>query len=163
MKKISFFKIGLILAVAGTLWIGLVFSNSDKINQSFNLNVEQTARLTISLPESGIGFYKTSIPDFDDSIFIQVLDPDENVIADKKIETKMAINYFDFKKSGTYALKITNLSEDNIAVEIEFGDTSASQMRNPGIVLFIGIMLMIIFAFVRLKNYNIAQPDEKIS
>ena len=48
-------------------------------------------------------------------------------------------------------------------IEVEFGNTNVSQIRNPGIVLFLGFVLMVISGYRKLKNYKIAQPDEKIS
>jgi hypothetical protein len=75
----------------------------------------------------------------------------------------MAINYFDFLNSGTYTLKATNLSDHEIIIEIEFGNTNSSEIIYPGIILFVGIILIIISAFMKLKNYKIAQPDENIS
>jgi predicted histidine transporter YuiF (NhaC family) len=60
-------------------------------------------------------------------------------------------------------LKITNISNKPIKLQVEFGDSNSSQMRIPGIVLFIGVILMIIASYQKLRNYNMAQPDEKIS
>ncbi len=162
--KLTFFKVGLILAVIGVIWLGYVFSEAEKISKSFNLNEEQTATLDILLLNSGIGFYKITIPEFErDSLFIQVLEPNENIIDDKKIETKMSVNFFEFKNDGNYLLKITNISNKPIKLQVEFGDSNSSQMRIPGIVLFIGVILMIIVSYQKLRNYNMAQPDEKIS
>jgi len=164
VKKISLFKIGLILTVIGIVWIGVVFLQAEKNYEIFRLKDSQSLVSNMDLVGAGIGFYKTMMPDFaGESIFVQILDPNENVIADKQIETKMAVNYFDFLNSGTYTLKATNLSDHEIIIEIEFGNTNSSEIRYPGIILFIGIILIIISAFMKLKNYKIAQPDENIS
>lgn len=164
MKKISLFKIGLILTVIGIVWIGVVFLQAEKNFEIFRLKDSQSLVSNMDLVGAGIGFYKTMMPDFaGESIFLQILDPNGNVIADKQIETKMAVNYFDFLNSGTYTLKATNLSDHEIIIEIEFGNTNSSEIRYPGIILFIGIILIIISAFMKLKNYKIAQPDENIS
>ena len=164
MKKISLFKIGLILAIVGIAWIGFVFLQAEKNYEIFRLKDSQSLVFNMDLVGAGIGFYKTMMPNFaGEGLFIQILDSNGNVIADKQIETKMAINYFDFLNSGTYTLKATNLSDHEIIIEIEFGNTNSSEIIYPGIILFVGIILIIISAFMKLKNYKIAQPDENIS
>jgi len=163
VKKPSLFKIGLILSIICVVFIGYGFYEGEKISQTFLLDTEQTESLDLRLQDSGIGFYKISVPDLGDSVFIQIVDSQHNVLADKKIETKTAINYFDFENSNVYTLKVTNLSDHQISVEIEFGDTNLSQIRYPGIVLYVGIVLLMISGYRRLKNYKIAQPDENIS
>lgn len=162
--KLTLFKLGLVVTVIGILWTGLEFSNGEKISKNFNLFEKQTNTLDIELSNSGIGFYKITVPEFErDSLFIQVLEPNENIIVDKKIETKMSVNFFEFKNDGNYLLKITNISNKPVKLQVEFGDSNSSQMRIPGIVLFIGVILMIVASYQKLRNYNMAQPDEKIS
>ncbi|KAG2478539.1 MAG: hypothetical protein NPMRth3_1770003 [Nitrosopumilales archaeon] len=163
MKKPSLFKIGLILSIIGVVFVGYGFYEGEKISQTFLLDTEQTESLDLRLQDSGIGFYKISVPDLGDSVFIQIVDSQHNVLADKKIETKTAVNYFDFENSDVYTLKVTNLSDHQISVQIEFGDTNLSQIRYPGIVLYVGVILLMISGYRRLKNYKIAQPDENIS
>ena len=163
MKKPSLFKIGLILSIIGVVFVGYGFYEGEKISQTFLLDTEQTESLDLRLQDSGIGFYKISVPDLGDSVFIQIVDSQHNVLADKKIETKTAVNYFDFENSDVYTIKVTNLSDHQISVQIEFGDTNLSQIRYPGIVLYVGVILLMISGYRRLKNYKIAQPDENIS
>jgi len=163
MKKPSLFKIGLILSMIGVVFVGYGFYEGEKISQTFLLDTKQTESLDLRLQDSGIGFYKISIPDLGDSVFIQIVDSQHNVLADKKIETKTAINYFGFENSNVYTLKVTNLSDHQISVQIEFGDTNLSQIRYPGIVLYVGIVFLMISGYRRLKNYKIAQPDENSS
>ena len=160
MKTPSLFKIGLILSVIGIVFVGYGFSEGEKISQTFLLDTKQTNSIDLRLQDSGIGFYKISIPDLGDSVFVQIADSQNNVLADKKIETKTAVNYFGFENSDVYTLKVTNLSDHQISVQIEFGDTSASQIRYPGIVLFVGMILLMTSGYRRLKNYKMAQPDE---
>ena len=163
MKKPSLFKIGLILSIICVVFIGYGFYEGEKISQTFLLDTEQTESLDLRLQDSGIGFYKISVPDLGDSVFIQIVDSQHNVLADKKIETKTAINYFDFENSNVYTIKVTNLSDHQISVQTEFGDTNLSQIRYPGIVLYVGVILLMISGYRRLKNYKIAQPDENSS
>lgn len=160
----SLFKIGLILSIIGAVWIGVVFFESEKVFESYDLSPSQTVTLDVQLQDDGIGFYRILIPDFaGGALFIQILDPNENILADKRIETKMAVNYFDFESDGKYVLKATNLSEDLKIVEIEFGDTNSIEMRIPGIFLGVGLILIIVSTFRKLQNYRTAQPEEKIS
>ena len=147
----------------GVVFVVYGFSEGEKISQTFLLDTKQTESLDLRLQDSGIGFYKISIPDLGDSVFIQIVDSQHNVLADKKIETKTAINYFGFENSNVYTLKVTNLSDHQISVQIEFGDINLSQIRYPGIVFYVGVILLMISGYRRLKNYKIAQPDENIS
>jgi len=164
LKRLSLFKLGLILSIIGAVWIGVVFLEAEKVFESYDLNPSQTIILDVQLQDAGIGFYRILIPDFaGDTLFVQILDPNGNILADKRIETKMAVNYFDFEYDGKYVLKATNLSEDLKIVEIEFGDTNSTEMKIPGISLGIGLMLIIISTFRKLQNYRTAQPEEKIS
>jgi len=163
MKRPSFFKIGLILSIIGVVWVGFAFSDGEKISQNINLNTAQTSSFDLELKNQGIGFYKISMQNSKNSVMIQILDSKENIIADKKIETKMAVNFFDFQYSEVYTIKVTNLSDHSIPIIVEFGNTNVSNMTNPGIVLFCGIIIILITGYIKLKNYKIAQPDEKIS
>jgi len=163
VKKPSLFKIGLILSIIGVVFVGYGFSEGEKISQTFLLDTKQTESLDLRLQDSGIGFYKISVPDLGDSVFIQIVDSQENVLVDKKIKTKTAINYFGFENSNVYTLKVTNLSDHQISVQIEFGDTNLLQIRYPGIILYVGVILLMISGYRRLENYKIAQPDENIS
>jgi hypothetical protein len=164
LKKLSLFKLGLVLAIIGAVWIGIVFLKAEKVFESYDLKPAQTITLDVQLQDVGIGFYRIFIPDFaGDVLFVQILDPNGNILADKRIETKMAVNYFDFEYDGKYVLKATNLSEDSKIVEIEFGDTNSTEMKIPGIPLGIGLILIIISTFRKLYNYRTAQPEEKIS
>lgn len=141
-----------------------MFLEAEKVFKNYDLSPSQTIILDVQLQDAGIGFYRILIPDFaGDALFVQILDPNGNILADKRIETKMAVNYFNFEYDGKYILKAMNLSEDSKIVEIEFGDTNSSEMKIPGISLGIGLMLIIISTFRKLQNYRTAQPEEKIS
>jgi hypothetical protein len=128
------------------------------------LDPSQTITLEIMLQDSGIAFYKIFIPNFaGDAVFVQILDSNENILEDKRIETKMAVNYFNFDYSGKYTLKATNLSEDTKIIEVEFGDMKITEMRTPGIIMIIGLLIIIFSVFRKLQNYRTAQPEENIS
>ncbi len=161
--KLSLFKIGLILTILGVILSAYTFSENHKISQSFSLDTTQTKTLDVDLIGEDIGFYKISLPSLGDSVFVQIQNSKENVITDKKIETKSAVNYFDFKDSDIYTIKVTNLSENSLIVDIEFGQTNVSEMKYSGIVVLVGIILMIFSSYNYLKNHKIAQPEENSS
>ncbi len=161
--KFSLFKIGLILTILGVIWIAYTFSENQKISQSWTLDTSQTKILGVDLIGEDIGFYKISLPSLEDSVFVQIQNSKGSIIADKKIETKSAVNYFDFRDSGVYTIKVTNLSENSLIVDVEFGQTNVSEIRYSGIVVLVGIILMIFGSYNYLKNHKIAQPEENIS
>ena len=157
-------KIGLLVTITGICASAYFFLDAEKVTESFSLGIEKTGAVKTYLAGSDVGFFRVYIPDFEkDAMFVQILDPLGNIIADKKIETKMAINYFDVYKSGIYTVKATNLSEGTLYFEIEFGQTNSQQVIYPGIVIVVGVILVIISVYSKLKNYNMAQPDENIS
>ena len=148
----------------GVAWVTVIYLENEKTIDEFTLLSGQTESIVASLENSGIGYFLVTMPEFaSDSLFIQVLDSDSNVITDKKIETKKAVNYFSFSETGDYSLKISNLSEKSVLVHIEYGDANVSEIRNPGVIVLVGIILMIFASFRKLLNYNMAQPSEKIS
>jgi len=161
--KLSLFKIGLILTVLGVILSAYTFSENHKISQSLTLDTTQTKTLDVDLIGEDIGFYKISLPSLGDSVFIQIQNSKESVITDKKIETKSAVNYFDFRDSDVYTIKVTNLSENSLIVDVEFGQTNVSEMKYSGIVVLLGIILMIFSSYNYLKNHKIAQPEANSS
>lgn len=161
---ISPLRIGLILAVIGIVAIIIVFDDNQKITSVRTLELEDTYSLSLDLKDGGIGYYKITIPSFDGQmIFVQIEDSIGNVISDKKIQTKMSVNYFNFQSGGKYTLKITNVSEKQVSLQAEFGNTEVSALRIPAGILGIGIMLVLFGIYKRLRNYSTAQPDENIS
>ena len=55
------------------------------------------------------------------------------------------------------------ISEKSINVQIEFGDTHSQKMVAPGIMILVGSLIMMLISYLKIKNYNIEQPDENIS
>ena len=164
MKKLSLFQLGSLLSVIAVVWLAYSFSEAEKTFQSFTIEAQQSVDMEIELKDSGIGFYQTYMPNFDrNEVFIQILGPADSILVDKKIQTKLAVNYFDFKKGGEYTIKLTNLSNNQLNIEIEFGDSNESELQNPGIILLVGMSIVFIASYRKLKNYKMAQPDEKIS
>jgi hypothetical protein len=162
--RISPFRIGLVLGIIGVIAIIIIFDSNQRVTSDMILEREETANVNLDLRNNGIGYYKIMISDFDGQmIFVQITDRIGNVISDKKIQTKMSVNYFDFPSGGKYSLKITNISEKSVNLQVEFGNTDVLTLRIPAIILGIGIILILFSVYKRLRNYSTAQPDENIS
>lgn len=160
--RLSPFRICIALIVSGIIWMGFVSGNIHSISEEFSLGIEQTGEIDIGI-NGGLGFYVVSIPELGNSVFVQVLDPERNVISDKKIETKMVINYFEVGDSGIYTIRATNISDGVISAQLEVGQINTSEMTYPGIVIVAGVLMLIVIAYIKMRNYNTAQPDENIS
>ena len=157
------FKIGIGLTILGMVWVSVVFYEGDKTLENFSLKSSDSAEIEMFFEGKDIGYYKIFMPEFaGEGVFVQILDPQNNVISDGKIETKMAVGYFDFE-GGAYVAKITNLSNDQMNLEVEFGDTNGREMIIPGIVLVSGGLILVIALYFKLRDYRIEQPDENIS
>lgn len=157
------FKIGWILVIAASVWTGVIFESGEKIQDQILLKQSTSFEIKSSLITNGIGFYKIFMPEFNgEEIFVQILDSDENIVEEEKIQTKMSVGYFDYK-DGIYIMKITNISKNTINMQIELGNTNSNGMILSGILILIGAISLIIISYFKLKNYNMAQPDEKIS
>ena len=162
--KVSFFKLGLGLIIIGSIWISFTFSESEKTQDVTFLKQSDSIKLNLKFTGNDIGYYKIYVPEFaGDEIFVQIRDNRDNIIQEEKIQTKMSVGYFDFKEDGIYTVKATNISKDQIQIQIEFGNTNSHKMIPAGILLVFGSFVLIIVSYVRLKNYSIAQPDENIS
>jgi hypothetical protein len=46
---------------------------------------------------------------------------------------------------------------------VELGDTNGREMVMPGIVTLAGGLMIVITLYIKLRDYKIEQPDEKIS
>lgn len=164
VKKYFPFKTGLALLAFGVIWIGILFSGGEKISYHTNLEAKETESLDLVLKENGISFYTVAISGYAQQIlFVQILDPQNNVIADKKIVTEKAVNYFVFYNEGLYILEITNLSEKSAEILVDFGNARASELRIPSFVAVFGIGFIALSAYMKLRNQNTAQPEENNS
>ena len=114
--------------------------------------------------KNGIGFYILTIPNYSKNIiFVQISDSNGNVIADKKIATKMAVNYFKFSHSGRYNMEITNISEGSVKIQADFGDTKAGELLIPLFISFSGAGFVIFSGYKKLSSQSTAQPEENTS
>ncbi len=157
------FKIGIGLTILGMVWLSFVFNEGDRISENFSLKSSDSAEIELYFEGKDIGYYKIFMPEFaGEGVFVQILDKNLNVISDGIVETKMAVGYFDFE-GGTHIVKITNLSNEQINLEVEFGDTNGREMIIPGIVTLAGGLMIVISLYFKLRDYRIEQPDENIS
>ncbi len=158
------FKIGVGLTVLGMVWLTVIFNEGDKTFENFSLKSSESAEIQMYFQGKDIGYYKIFMPEFSgEGVFVQVLDQNHNIISDGVIETKMSVGYFDFEQSGTFVAKITNLSNTQMNLEVEFGDTNGREMIMPGIVTLVGGLIIVITVYIKLRDYRIEQPDENIS
>jgi len=162
--RISPLKVGIVLMIIGIIWISILFVEAEKTQDSILLKQSSFFELKSKFVGTDIGYYKILIPEFvGDKIFVQILDPNNNIIQEEKIQTKMSVGYFDFSKNGMYTIKITNISKNQIDLQIEFGNTNSQEMIPAGILIVIGVVIIIVISYLKIKNYKIEQPDENIS
>ncbi len=152
------------LCALGMIWISIVFLDVNRISEEFLL--EQSNSHNIELPFAGadIGYYRIFMPEFSgEEIFVQILDINSNIVSEQIVQTKMSVGYFDFDKTGTYSIKIVNISKNTINLQVEFGNTNSQNMIPSGVMVLVGAVIIIIASYMKLKNYRIEQPDENIS
>lgn len=157
------FKIGIGLTILGMVWLSVAFYQGDMISEKFSLKSSDSAEMEMFFEGKDIGYYKIFMPEFKgEGVFVQILDKDHNVISDEIVKTKMSVGYFDFE-GGQYVFKISNISNDQINLEVELGDPNGKEMIIPGIVTLVGGLIIVITSFIKLRNYRIEQPDENIA
>ncbi len=162
--KVSTFKLGLALVIVGIVWTSFIFDETEKKHDSILLKQSNSFEVKSKFSGIDIGYYKLYMPEFaGEEIFVQILDTKENVIAEQIVQTKLSVGYFDFDENGEHILKITNVAKNQIYVQIEFGNTNSQKMLLSGIIVLVGALIMMIMAYIKIKNYNIEQPEENIS
>ena len=162
--KISPFKIGLVLVIVGIVWTAFIFDETEKKYDSILLKESNSFETKLEYSGEGIGYFKLYMPEFaGEEIFVQILDPKDNVIQEQMVQTKMSVAYFDFNEDGKYTIKITNIAKNQINIQIEFGNTNSQKMFPSGIMILVGALVMMIISYMKIKNYNIEQPEENIS
>ena len=162
--KVSLFKIGLGLLVAGIIWTALIFDEAEKMHDSVLLKHNTSFGLESEFVGEDVGFYKIHMVEFaGEEVFIQVLDAKDNVIREEKIQTRMSVGYFDFAEDGVYKVKVLNISKASVELQVEFGNTNSKKMTPSGVLILVGAVTMMVMAYIRIKNYKIEQPEENIS
>ena len=64
---------------------------------------------------------------------------------------------------AVYTIKVSNISKNSVNLQIEFGDTNSQKMIAPGLMILVGSLIIMLTSYLKIKNYNIEQPDENIS
>ena len=161
--RLSLFKISILLVIIGASGTGIIFSESDKIQQVMTLKQTEFNEVSLFFEAEDIAYYKITIPEFEgQGVFYRIVDEDQNTISKGISETKMSIRYFDVKESGVHTMIVTNLSQDSMKYEIEIGSTDANKIIIPAGIMFVGGLLLLFTSFMKLKNYRTEQPDENI-
>lgn len=162
--KVSAFKIGFVLVVIGMIWVSVIFNETEKNHDSVILKKSNSMESKLEFIGEDIGYYKVYMPEFTrENVFVQILDKNLNVIQEQKINTKFSVGYFDFDKDGIYTMKVSNISENSIILQTEFGNTNSEKMVAPGIMILLGSVIIMFTSYLKIKNYNIEHPDENIS
>ena len=161
--RLSLFKISILLVIIGASGTGIIFSESDKIQQVMTLNQTEFNEVSLFFEAEDIAYYKITIPEFEgQGVFYRIVDEDQNTISKGISETKMSIRYFVVKESGMHTMIVTNLSQESMKYEIEIGSTDANKIIIPAGIMFVGGLLLLFTSFMKLKNYRTEQPDENI-
>ena len=161
--RLSLFKISILLVIIGASGTGIIFSESDKIQQVMTLNQTEFNEVSLFFEAEDIAYYKITIPEFEgQGVFYRIVDENQNTISKGISETKMSIRYFDVKESGMHTMIVTNLSQESMKYEIEIGSTDANKIIIPAGIMFVGGLLLLFTSFMKLKNYRTEQPDENI-
>ena len=150
--------------IVGIVWISFIFVETEKIRDEILLKQSNSFESMLEFTGADIGFYKVYMPEFSgEEVFVQILDTQDNIIQEERIQTKMSVGYFDFNGDGTYTVKVTNISKNSINMQVEFGNTDSQEMIPAGVLILVGAVTIIAMSYLKLKNYNMAQPDENIS
>ncbi|HJT09424.1 MAG TPA: hypothetical protein VJ771_01425 [Candidatus Nitrosotalea sp.] len=148
------------MAIAvGSIWTAIVFSYSIKDSENVSVNKMGSVAMSLSLYESGIGFYKIDSNQYNNSILVKILDTHGNYINMKTITNKETVNYFVFGHPGKYTLDLTNLSANPVQLQIEFGDTKYQEFVVPCSIVLVGVCLLVLAGYMRFQSYITAQPE----
>ena len=163
-KNILSFKNGIIITFIGVVWMGLIFSDGIIESDLISINPQKSKTFDISLTGEGIAFYEIHIKNYQQNpLFVQILDPKDNIIAEQKVHTILSENFFDFNTKGNYVIRISNFSEENIEFSIRYGDTKLAELLIPEIITFVGSSILVYVIFLKMIRYSIAQPKDTIS
>ncbi|HJU13342.1 MAG TPA: hypothetical protein VJ792_02680 [Candidatus Nitrosotalea sp.] len=158
-KRLSIFRIALVLIAVGSLWTTAVVASSLKTSDSWTLDRSGSSSLSVFLQGSGIGFYQIASSQYNNEISVKVLDVHGNYIATKTITNKETVNYFTYDRSGQYTLVLTNLSPGPLQVTVGFGDTRYQDLGISSTMLLMGAVLLVLAGYLRLRSYITAHPE----
>ena len=158
-KNISSFKNGIVLIAIGVIWMWFIFSDGISESEIISISPQKSFAFDILLSGQGIAFYEINIKNYQQTpLFVQILEPKGNIIAEQKIHTILSENYFNFNVDGSYVIRVTNISDQIVDFSIRYGDTKLQELLIPEIITFIGSSILIYAIFRKFKTYSIAQP-----
>ena len=158
MRIVSALNFGMILFLVGIAGIVFVNTPSGDGNKIIKLSDAYIIDEFPIIESQDVGFYKITINDFnEDIIFVQIFDSKQNIIHDKKIETKMSVNYFDINSNEKYKIILTNLSENKTRLIFEYDNLNYSKIVLPGFMSLSGLILMIFGTYKKITNQRIIQ------
>ena len=161
--KLTLFKISLLLIVIGASGSGIIFSEADRSLQIMSLKQTEFDEISLFFEVGDIAYHKITIPEFEgQGVFFRIVNENYDTISKGIAETKMSIKYFDVRESGMYTIILTNLAQQKMNYEVEIGSTNSLMISIPAGVMFVGGLLLLFTSYMKLKNYRIEQPDEKI-
>ena len=74
MFRPSIFKLSLAFIILGIVWISYTTIQSDKISENFILEIDQTEQFSIFLNGNDFGYYKVSLPESEDFVFVEIFE-----------------------------------------------------------------------------------------
>ena len=156
---LTMFRVALIAIAIGSIWIGMVFSYTIKDFKNFNMDKLDSVSMQMALYGNGIGFYKISSNQYNNSILVKIVDSNGNYLDMKTITNKETVNYFVFQHTGKFTLELMNLSANPVQLTVEFGDTKYQEFLIPSLMIFGGACLLMFAGYKRLRSYITAQPE----
>jgi len=161
--RLTLFKISILLMIIGASGTGVIFSEAERSVKFMSLKQTEFDEISLYFEIGDVGYHKITIPEFEgQGVFFRIVNENYDTISKGIAETKMSIKYFDVRESGMYTIILTNLAQEKMNYEVEIGSTNSLMISIPAGVMFVGGLLLLVTSYVKLKNYRIEQPDEKI-
>ena len=156
MRVISALNFGVMLFLVGIAGIVFVNASSDEGKEIIELRDTYIIDEFPIIESQDAGFYKITINNFDgNNIFVHIFDSKQNIIHDKKIETKVSVNYFEIDSNEEYKIVLTNLSERKTELIFEYGNLNYSKIILPGFMLLLGLIITIFGIYKKLNQKTI--------
>ncbi len=77
--RLSLFKISILLIIIGASGTGIIFSESDKIEQIMTLKQTESNEVGLYFQAEDIAYYKITIPEFEgQGVFYRIVDENHN-------------------------------------------------------------------------------------